>query len=425
MGPAPRSSGSSSAHCPSARSDRLIRLRLGASLTRPQLLRVHAASEGNPLHALELARAITTSGENEADELGALLARRVAALPERSRQALTLGAIATERDVDVLARAHAGGRLLEDLGPAIDADLVTIVDGRLHFTHPLVAAAAEAALPAGLRPALHQALAGAASSPEARVAHLANATEDPDAAVAQTLEATARATRSRGARATSAGLFEAAARLTPSTDDVGRVRRLLAAAEGWFEAGDLAVAEAILLRLLDELGPGDQRCEAAWRLGQLRDEAGRWQEATAVWKTALLETSNPGLAARLECSLAVTTAYTGSIGEAVAWAVAAVASAERSPDRIDLARALAMQALTLALSGSAAYGPTLERALAIEAETGEFLGDWSPSAVAAECARHTGDVEARAPVLRRPARSREGSGRCERGAMGGVRARDE
>lgn len=373
---------------------RLVRLRLGISLTRPQLLRVHEASEGNPLHAIELARAIRTSEPPGSGSLGSLLGDRVAALPPRTRRALLLGAISTQRELGSLVGAYGEGDFLADLLPAIEADLVHVSDGRLQFTHPLVETAAEAVAPEAERRELHLALASDSTSPEVHVTHLANATTSPDANVAEALEATARATRSRGARATGAKLFEEAARLTPPTDATHRARRLLAAAEGWYEAGDPGLAERILVDLLDALGSGDQRCEAAWRLGVLRDEAGRWQEATALWRTALSETETPGLAARVLCSLAITAYYTDSVTAAVDWAAAAVASAERSADPVDLARALAIKALTLAMSGATGSEVALERALDLEAQAGEFLGDWSPSAVAAEVARNTGDIPA-------------------------------
>ena len=54
---------------------RLLRTRLGASLTRPQLLRIHKASAGNPLHALELARALDAEG-NSGPDLRRTLRRR-------------------------------------------------------------------------------------------------------------------------------------------------------------------------------------------------------------------------------------------------------------------------------------------------------------------------------------------------------------
>jgi hypothetical protein len=263
---------------------RMIRTRLGSSLTRPQLLRIHAASDGNPLHALELARAIDSQGMTGPGRLVTLLANRVAALPDATRLALALAAIASESDIDTLSDAN--GRLRQDLQPAIDADLVSIDAGRVRFTHPLIALAAETGVSDTKRRELHLLLADATMSQEVRAAHLAQATRAPDADVAGTIEQAARATGRRGARAASAALFEAAARLTPQVETSDRGRRRLAAAENWYAAGDARHARDILASLLVELASGDLRGEAGWRLGVLLDEAGHWQEATALWRDA-------------------------------------------------------------------------------------------------------------------------------------------
>jgi DNA-binding CsgD family transcriptional regulator len=371
---------------------RMIRTRLGFSLPRPQLLRIHAASDGNPLHALELARALHAGDRDDPGELHALLADRVAALPATAQLALALVALASDSDIDALAAAY-GPTLRDDLRPAVDADLITIAADRVRFTHPLMAAAAETGVSEPRRAELHRRLATATTSEEARAAHLARATQAPDAAVAASLDAAARLTRKRGARAGSAALYEAAARLTPATDMHDSAGRRLAAAEAWYEAGDAQRAEDILVRLRAQLGPGNQRCEAAWRLGILRDEAGRWQEASALWQEALAETDDPGLESQLRCSLAITAFYTASVQDSTAQAAAAVQAAERSSNPAHLARALAVQALTIAMSGGRDFGSIIERGLALEADIDESLGDWSPSAVAAECARHAGDVE--------------------------------
>jgi DNA-binding CsgD family transcriptional regulator len=371
---------------------RMIRTRLGSSLTRPQLLRIHGASEGNPLHALELARAIDSVGARAPDALLTLLANRVAALPETARLALALAGIATESDIDALSTAY-GSHLREELQPAIDADLVTIAAGRVRFTHPLIAAAAESSVSDTRRRELHRMLADATASPEVRAAHLAQATQAPNTNVAETVEQAARATLRRGARAASAALFEAAARLTPPIETHARARRRLAAAAAWYEAGDSRYAKDILAALLVELARGDQRSEAGWRLGILLDEAGQWQEAIALWREALSETDEPGLKSQLLCSLAITAFYTESVQDATMQAASAVEWAEHSPDPAHLARALAVQALTMAMSGAGGQEAILDRALALEAGIDESLGDWSPSAVAAEVARHSGDIE--------------------------------
>src|SRR6185369_10690977 len=75
---------------------RMIRTRLGFSLPRPELLRIHAASDGNPLHALELARAAGSSGHADLEALPALLANRIGSLPMAARSALALVGIASD-----------------------------------------------------------------------------------------------------------------------------------------------------------------------------------------------------------------------------------------------------------------------------------------------------------------------------------------
>jgi DNA-binding CsgD family transcriptional regulator len=325
--------------------------------------------------------------------LAGLLADRIAALPESARDALALAGIGAEGNFESLAAAY-GPHLRRDLLPALDADLVSLDAEHVRFTHPLIATAAEAGVSSQRRAELHRRLAGVARSPEVRAAHLAEAAEAPDTAVAEALEDAARATRRRGARAASASLFEGAARLTPASEALGRDRRFLAAAEGWYEAGDGGHAEEILTALLGHLPRGEQRCEAAWRLGILRDEAGRWKEAIDLWRAALADTDDPRLESRIRGSLAITAFYTGSVADANEMAATAVAAAERAADPAHLARALAVQALTLAMNGGTGQQPIIDRALALEAGIDESLGDWSPSGIAAECARHTGDTEA-------------------------------
>jgi DNA-binding CsgD family transcriptional regulator len=385
---------------------RIIRTRLGYSLTRPQLLTVTTKSGGNPLHALELARAIRPGGAMGDVGLAGLLADRISVLPGRTRDALALAAIATEPDVDLLSSAL-GRPVRRELRPALEAELVRIVADQVRFTHPLIAASAEASVPEGRRAALHRRLAGVAQSPAVRAAHLAQAVDAPDAAVARALDEAARSAHRRGARASSASLYEGAGRLTPVDDPTLRDRRLLAAAAAWYEAGDGPHAEGILESLLASLPRGDQRCEAAWQLGVIRDELGQWKEAIELWRAALSDTEDGRLRSRILCSLAITAIYTGSVGDALRLGVDAVDAAERTSDPAHLARALAIRAFTMTMSGTAGHAAVIERALALEADLEESLGDWSPAAIAAECARHTGDVAAArrhyATVLQRAA----------------------
>jgi DNA-binding CsgD family transcriptional regulator len=333
-----------------------------------------------------------SEGAGGPDPLVTLLANRVSALPETTRAALALAGIATEPDLDLLSDAYGSG-LRRALQPAIRAELVRIEAGRVRFSHPLIAAAAEASVSRSTRRELHLMLAAATSAPEVRATHLAQATDLPDPDVAASIERAGRVSSLRGARAAGAELFEAAARLTPPDDEGEVARRQLVAAEHWYAAGDSRRARNLLTALWHAPSSGDHRGEAGWRLGVILDEVGDWKAATAIWREALVDTVDPGLRSRVLCSLAITAFYTESVETALAQAASAVAAAEVSPDPAHLARALAVQALTMAVSGTTGQTEVVDRAMALEAGIDEFLGEWSPSGAAAECARHAGDVD--------------------------------
>jgi predicted ATPase len=72
---------------------RIIHGRLGTALSRPKLVRVHSASRGNPLYALELARAIADADPSEAAlalpaSLSAALLARIEAVSAPARRLL-------------------------------------------------------------------------------------------------------------------------------------------------------------------------------------------------------------------------------------------------------------------------------------------------------------------------------------------------
>lgn len=370
---------------------RVLRLHAGLSLSRPRLLQIHGAALGNPLHALELARALEPGVPLSRGSLATLLRARLSALPAPTRRSLVLIAASADRSMDRLARAG-GADFGPSLAAAVSVGLVAIEHGLVRPTHPLVTHLAYDAADPALRRSAHQDLAATASDAEERALHLGRATDGPDARAADAIEAAARDTRSRGVRAQAANLFEMAARVTPPGAIEDRARRLLAAAGAWFDSGDTDRVEAILGPLIADLPLGHQRCEARWRLGIAFDEAGRWRDATALWDEALAESDDPALRSQVQCSMAITALYTASSERAVALAEAAVGEAERSSDAGVLARSLAVLAFLMALRGLASYAATMERALALEKTIDEALGEWSPSVLAAECARHSGDV---------------------------------
>jgi DNA-binding CsgD family transcriptional regulator len=221
------------------------------------------SAAGNPLALLELPKGL------EADQLAgpAQLVRpirlvgdverayteRIAALPAETGTVLVLAAAESTGDLPLVARAATALNI--DLG-AIEAaevdGLVRIAGERLEFRHPLVRSAAYEAATFAQRQRAHQALATVLDREEdadRRAWHQAEAAVPPDDLVADELERTAERARARSGHAAAAAALERSARL--SGDDAVRVRRLVAAAEAAWEAGQAAAARA----LADEAQP--------------------------------------------------------------------------------------------------------------------------------------------------------------------------
>ena len=187
------------------------------------LVGIEAASAGNPLYALEIARALgptSTLRLNPPVPLPDPGFARVAHRPPhcrppgfRPRRALLLAAAAAEPTPDTLERALPGRR--PPLGPAID-DRIVEARARDGPVHPPAdgPGRAGARRPAAFRSA-HVALASATPSAEARARHLGQAADGPDEAVARALAAAAAVARLRGATLDAVALFLEAGGATP------------------------------------------------------------------------------------------------------------------------------------------------------------------------------------------------------------------
>jgi DNA-binding CsgD family transcriptional regulator len=376
---------------------RLLRERLGSALPRPTMLRIEELSGGNPFFALELGRSVVAAGRPiltpalVPTTLTDLLQARLEELPPDSRETLLLAAAAGRATIDTLGHAAAADPWPR-IRPAVAAGVVAVDDNVVSFTHPLLGAAVYASADAGQRRAAHEALAGASADVEERARHLAQALTRPDGRAADVLEEAAERTQERGARSVGAELFEAAARLTPASDRAARVRRLLRAADATYDSGDTGRARSILEGLVAELDDGPERTEARWRLGVVLDETGHSHQAMQLWQEALAAAAEPHLVAEIRRSMAVTSAYTGSVADAVSHADAAVVAAEASGRPRQRAYAAAARAYTAILAGDHGYRTFVERALELEPLLPALAGEWSPSAAAAECARLAHDL---------------------------------
>lgn len=249
---------------------------------------LHRATRGNPLALLELSAAepaVIRSLESDLPlrvprALVEAFGRRVSRLSTGCRAALLVAAVCGT-DLRLVADACAAlGTDVRELGEAEDRDLVTVADGRVEFRHPLLRAAVYSRASTRERQAAHRAAANAtpAANADRRAWHLAEATWQPDAAIADRLARTGERALSRAAFSAAAAAFERSAQLEPDTGR--RDARLLRAADAAWAAGDGERALVLLDRrsvgaaTTPSTGEVELRASIAARTGSLRDALG-------------------------------------------------------------------------------------------------------------------------------------------------------
>ena len=384
---------------------RMLRSRLGVSFSHPTLRRIEAESAGNPFIALEIGRVLARRGMTRLtgrdlpipDTLAGLVDARLADLPAGPRAALELVAVLPGAPPD---RYLATGLPGADLDHAVTAGLLEEAEGRLVFTHPLLASAVAGAIPPARRRALHAAAAASSIGLEERARHRALAAAGPDASTADELAGAGAAAAARGAPATAAELLELSAGLTPAGQP-GRIRgRLLAAAGHLVQAGETRAAAAVLSGLASTAEPGPDRAAALSELAwNLEDDLG---ESLRLLDLAWSEAGpDPLLRARISFYRSDFLAMRGDIAAATAAIGQAVPAAERAGDSALLAASLAQTYLFSVLSGAEADDTQLDRALAIERSGPALVMLTPPSEVAGICWTLTGRLAAAEEALRR------------------------
>lgn len=352
----------------------VIRQHLRQPLSAPSARALHRVSGGNPFYALEIARSRPDGNYGfdrplTLDDVRHLVGRRFAELP-----APTLSAVAT-----VAAMSDPDVRRLREVLPdeskldvAFDLQILTeSEDGRVEFTHPLLAAAAYAVVSPRRRREIHTLLAERAASIEERARHLAVAATEPSETTAASVEAGAEAAAARGATADAARLAEIAAWLTPSDDPSAAALRRLAAA-GWHAvAGDLAKAVGIWTQLSETLPPGDAHAEAIAQLafrGVVPHE-----RAIALSERAVAESVT--LRGRIRC-ISIHAAVVADTARTIAMQRAAVAEARAAGDVDALIAILPELGFELSLAEPDSEGLDLLReAVALTHQLPDRVGD--------------------------------------------------
>jgi DNA-binding CsgD family transcriptional regulator len=244
------------------------------AISRPALSRIHAASGGNPLYAIELARALpSTSGFLLPESLHAAIVRRLEAAPPQIVPLLEAASALGPTSVQELRETVAGLEVDELLTSAAEHGLLAVEeDLGVRFAHPLLGSAVYARMSPLARRALHASLAARAGDPDVRARHLALSTDEPDGLVSAQLEAAAGRAAVRGAPELAAEFAGHALRMTPANEREAARRLALAQIQHLAAAGEVRQALMLSDRLVASLGPCAARVEALVQRAELEDD---------------------------------------------------------------------------------------------------------------------------------------------------------
>ena len=356
---------------------RILLSKLGTRIPHWSLVQIHEASGGNPLLALELARALMRRGADlrpgqalqVPERLAELLSERLALLSGSVREMLLLVSASPQPTLTSISRAlEDPPGFGDDMEAAVKADVVEISGDRIRFANPLFGTALYSGSSREERRWSHRLLAEVASDREERARHLAQAAEEPDERVAQLLEDAAQRARSHGAPDAAAQLAELSMALTPADRVDARNRRTANAGRYAFESAQVGRAEE-LLQEAAAASTGPMRAEALLYLSRVHYHRRDASSAAALAEQALREArEDPSLQASINLELAVAAEVSGQHRSATARALRAVQLAERSGARPIIAESLAVSGFYEFLSGKGFPTAKIERAKSLQGE---------------------------------------------------------
>ena len=154
----------------------VLRERTGRSFARPMMVRVAELSGGNPFFALEVARSLAAHPVGPSvlpASLRQVVCDHFTSLGPTVRDALLVATAVADPRLELVAEACGQVDVADLLGPAEDAGVVELSDGRVRFTHPLLAGGFYPEASPGRRRALHRSLADLVNGVEERGRHRA------------------------------------------------------------------------------------------------------------------------------------------------------------------------------------------------------------------------------------------------------------
>jgi DNA-binding NarL/FixJ family response regulator len=369
--------------------------RFVSAISRPTLRRIQEVSGGNPLYAVELARALESGGWDGIslpDSLQDAIVHRLDGAPSGLQPLLEAVAALGPVSVEELRTALPELELDPLLALAEERGLLQLEDDlTVRFAHPLLGSGVYGNLSALARRSLHARLAERAADPDARARHLALCTDRTDEAVAQLLEDAAGRAASRGAPELAAEFERHAARLTPPDDGTAARRRALAEISHLAAAGEVGRALALAEQLIEAMPPGPARAEALVRYAAL--EGDDFPRVEALLAEALVEAGQDELLrGRVLDEIGfLRGSLRGDLATGLDNAREALAIAERLGDRqLELSAAIAVadiEGLTGALRLDVG-----RRALELEPEVGVTFLAGSPRMLFAKQLRQSGDL---------------------------------
>jgi DNA-binding CsgD family transcriptional regulator len=407
---------------------RILHRRLGESFARPLLRRLHELAQGNPFFALELGRALQGRPIQAGQDLPVpgerheLVHDRLAVLRRETLEVVQIAAALSRPTVSLLETLAS----TESISDTVDANVLAISEGRVVFTHPMLASAAYDMLGPIKARQLHARLALVVDDPEEQARHLARSATEPDATIAAALDLAAERARLRGAPAAAAELLEHAHRLTPPDYDDDLRRRKSHAAAHYFDAGDAATARALLEQVVTEAPPGQSRAEALTRLARVQSYGADLRMAADLYRRAINEAAKDS-ATRGEAEGGLAVALLRMLEDlptASVHARAAATLAKRQGDAWRSAEYLAAQALIETMLAEPGADGVMVEALAAARGTsvqaaagaGQFLlGLWGAEFVRAVVLALTDDLPSARRLLE--ARRAEALGAGEESAL--------
>ena len=369
--------------------------RLGRTLPRPTMVRIVQVSGGNPLYALELARAVDGRSTNEDSVLPGTLAElarlRTGHFDGEVGDILLAACCVADATVDLLA--HATGvsaeRVVELLEVPERDDIVRFDGDRVHFAHPLLARGIYTQAGPARRRRMHRALASVDAQPESRARHMAlgAATAEPETLAA--LDDAADSAVARGAAAVAADLYELAIGLGGDTHT-----RRLRAAEQHVRAGDFHQARAVLAPAIDHLGPGPSRAAAHVLLGTIRIAEHDYVGAAPLLAAAVGDAADDlPLLVRAHLSLSRVRTMMGEHREARHHAELALVTAETVGAPTLMSQALAVHSVLACAHGLGRDEAALKRARELEVVDSHVAAPFDASAAEAVTMGWTGRLD--------------------------------